>query len=244
MTVPYATKDPTTPALGLIVLRVDETIEQEFRILLPANAARLHVSRVQSGDDLNPGSIHDMGDRLTEAAALLPAAAGLDVIGYACTSATAQLGAQAVRDRITAGIATRAVTDPLTAVLAQIASLGLSRVGVLSPYAPQVGAPLLAALAGAGITVPDTMSFNESTEARVARIDPASTFAAAEQLAARTPMDGLFLSCTNLQTLPILRPLQAALGIPVLSSNHALAWHMAQLAGVPLNPLPDNRSTT
>ena len=244
MTAPYTTTEPTTPALGLIVLRVDETIEREFRTLLPADAARLHVSRIQSGDELTPDSIHDMGDRLTDAAALLPAAAGFDVIGYACTSATAQLGANSIRNRIAAGIGTRTVPDQLTAVLAQIASIGLFRVGVISPYAPQVTAPLLAAFAGAGITVPDTLSFNESTEARVARIDPAATFAAAERLAARTPMDGLFLSCTNLQTLPILRPLQTALGIPVLSSNHALAWHMAQLAGVPLNPLPNERSTT
>ena len=232
MTTDYTTRAPTTPALGLIVLRVDETIEQDFRTLIPPEAARLHITRVQSGDDLNPDTIHDMGTRLSDAAALLPSEAGFDVVGYACTSATAQLGAEAVRNQVAAGIPTRHVTDPLTAVLAQIDALGLNRVGVLSPYTPEVSAPILTAFRNAGINVPDTLSFNESTEARVARIDPASTEAAAMALAARTPLDGLFLSCTNLQTLPILAPLQDVLGIPVLSSNAALAWHMKRLAGV------------
>ncbi|WP_299694696.1 aspartate/glutamate racemase family protein [uncultured Tateyamaria sp.] len=229
-TPPFITQTPTTPALGLIVLRVDETIEQDFRTLIPAGTARLHVSRVQSGDDLNPGTIHDMGTRLTAAAELLPKAAGFDVVGYACTSATAQLGSDAVRAQIKAGIPTRHVTDPLTAALAQIASLGLTRVGVISPYTSDVAAPINNAFRAAGIEVPDMASFDESTEARVARIAPSSTYAAAIELAARTPLDGVFLSCTNLQTLPILQPLQDALGLPVLSSNAALAWHMSRLA--------------
>ena len=104
---------------------------------------------------------------------------------------------------------------------------------VIRPAKPKtVAAPIQSAFEAAGITVPDTLSFDESTEARVARIDPASTKAAATALAARTPLDGLFLSCTNLQTLPILGALQDTLGIPVLSSNAALAWHMTQLAGI------------
>ncbi|MEO1777248.1 MAG: aspartate/glutamate racemase family protein [Pseudomonadota bacterium] len=228
----YTVKAPTTPALGLIVLRVDETIEQDFRTLIPPQTARLHISRVNAGDDLTPETIHEMGTQLTTAAALLPKGADFDVVGYACTSATAQLGADTVRTHITAGIRARHVTDPLTAALARIKSLGLHRVGILSPYTPAVAAPIQRAFHAAGIAVPDTLSFNESTEARVARIDPAATYAAAVTLARRTSLDGLFLSCTNLQTLPILQPLQAALNIPVLSSNHALAWHMTQLAGI------------
>ncbi len=232
MTPRYEIKAPETPALGLIVLRVDETIEDDFRSLIPQGTARVHVARVQSGDDLNPDSIGDMGARLTQAASLLPHAADFDVVGYACTSATAQLGADVVRAQITAGIRTRHVTDPLTAALAQIADLGLRRVGILSPYTATVAAPIQSAFEAAGITVPDTLSFDESTEARVARIDPASTHAAALTLAGRAKIDGLFLSCTNLQTLPILEPLRNALGIPVLSSNQALAWHMKKLARV------------
>ncbi|KKK48836.1 hypothetical protein LCGC14_3141130, partial [marine sediment metagenome] len=66
---------------------------------------------------------------------------------------------------------------------------------------------------------------------RVARTDPASIAQAGLQLVAEADaaIDGLFLSCTNLRTLSVIEPLEARLGIPVLSSNQVLAWHLLTL---------------
>lgn len=221
-----------TPAIGLIVLRVDETIEHEFRQFLPAETARLHVTRIDSGDDLTPDSIARMEARLTDTAALLPAAADFDVVAYACTSGTALLGADTVDRLIRAGIPTRAVTNPLTAALAQMRVLNLKRIGIVSPYVASVAEGLTHAFEAGGMTVVDSLSLNESDEARVARIGPDITADAVRALAGRSDMDGLFLSCTNLNTADILDVLDAELGLPVLSSNHALAWHMKRLCGV------------
>lgn len=222
-----------TPALhvfGLIVLRVDETIEDEFRRYIPPDQARLHITRIPSGDNLTPGTIAEMEGNLTTAAALLPPAARFDVVGYACTSGTAFLGADNVASRVSAGASTRAVTNPLTAAIAQFRARGMHRVGIVSPYTPDVARPLCAAFEAAGITVVDTLSLKECDEARVARIDPALTARAATELAQRSAVDGIFLSCTNLRTHGILAPLSEQLGLPVLSSNHSLAWHMMRLA--------------
>ena len=52
--------------------------------------------------------------------------------------------------------------------------------------------------------------------------------------AASIEAEAIFLSCTNLRTLDIIAPLESELGIPVLSSNQVLAWHMAQATGAPL----------
>lgn len=232
----YRLRAPETPALGLIVLRVDETVEPEFRHSIPPNKARLYVSRIPSGDDLTPDSIAAMESGLKTAAGLLPEAAGFDVVGYACTSASARIGADRVHKMIRAGVATKAVTDPLSAALAYIRDLGLSRVGIVSPYVDSVAAPLRDAFCAAGIEVPDMLSFGEKTEARVARIDPASIRDAARALAGRAALDGLFLSCTNLRTQMILGPLQGELGLPVLSSNQVLAWHMSKIAGISQGP--------
>lgn len=220
------------PALGLIVLRVDETIEQDFRRLFAPDDARVHITRIQSGDDLTPDSIAAMKDRLTEAASLLPAAADFDVVGYACTSGTALIGVDEVASRVSAGVATRAVTTPLTAATARIKDLGLSRVGIVSPYVSTVAEGLTRAFETLGVAVGASVSLNEKTEAKVARIAPEVTANAARDLARQGDVDGVFLSCTNLQTLPILGPLSQELGVPVLSSNAALAWHMRQLAGL------------
>jgi maleate isomerase len=231
-TFPYRLIENAVPTMGLIVLRVDETIEEDFRRYIPPDTARLHVSRVHSGDDLTPASIAEMEKGLTAAAALLPPAADFEVVGYGCTSGTALIGADHVRDLVTSGTTTSNVTDPLTAALAAIDHLGLRRVGIVSPYLPSVAEPLCRAFVARGIAVPDTISFGEEVEARVARIDPHSIVEAARALAGRSRLDGLFLSCTNLRTFDILPALVAELGLPVLSSNQVLAWHMTRLAGV------------
>ncbi len=229
---PYALQEDDLPRLGLIVLQVDETIEDDFRRLFPAHVARLHVTRVPSGAELTPDSIAEMKRALPDAARLLPATQPLDVVGYACTSGTTLIGADRVRDLVTGAVQTRAVTDPLTAALAQCHQLGVARLGIVSPYIASVADPIRAAFEAAGITVPDTLSFGEQIEARVARIAPHSIADAARALAQRSKPDAVFLSCTNLRTLDILAPLSEELGLPVLSSNQCLAAHMAALAEI------------
>ncbi len=229
---PYALQEDDLPRLGLIVLQVDETIEDDFRRLFPAHVARLHVTRVPSGAELTPDSIAEMKRALPDAARLLPATQPLDVVGYACTSGTTLIGADRVRDLVTGAVQTRAVTDPLTAALAQCHQLGVARLGIVSPYIASVADPIRAAFQAGGIAVPDTLSFGEQVEARVARIAPHSIADAARALAQRSKPDAVFLSCTNLRTLDILAPLSEELGLPVLSSNQCLAAHMAALAEI------------
>jgi len=231
---PYTLQEDDLPRLGLIVLQVDETIEQDFRRLFPPDIARLYITRVPSGAELTPDSIAEMERMLPAAARLLPSAQPLDVVGYACTSGTTLIGAGKVRDLVTGAAQTKVVTDPLTAALAQCSSLGLGRVGIVSPYIPSVADPIRAAFEAAGILVPDMLSFGEEVEAKVARIAPASIAEAARALVRRSKLDAVFLSCTNLRTLDILAPLTQELGLPVLSSNQCLAMHMGSLAKLTL----------
>ncbi|MGP9790832.1 maleate cis-trans isomerase family protein [Roseinatronobacter sp. NSM] len=229
---PYTLLDDDLPRLGLIVLQVDETIEQEFCRLFPPHLARLHVTRVPSGAELTPDTVANMERALPGAARLLPATQPLDVVGYACTSGTTLIGADRVRGLVTGATQTKAVTDPLTAALAQCARLGLARVGIVSPYIASVAEPIRAAFETAGVAVPDMLSFGEQVEARVARIAPRSIADAARALAQRSKLHAVFLSCTNLRTLGILAPLTRELGLPVISSNQCLAAHMGALAHV------------
>lgn len=228
-TAPYHLSKDSRPRLGLVVLQVDEVIEQDFRASLPKDV-RLHVTRVGSGDALTPQSIAKMKTGLTAAAALLPPAADFDVIGYACTSGTALIGAAVAHDLIRQGARTAAVTDPMTAAVAMMQGKGISRIGIVSPYVADVAEPLAHAFEEEGIFAVRTVSFGEQIEAKVARIAPDAIASAARKLVADGGLDGIFLSCTNLQTSEILAPLQSELGLPVMSSNQVLAWHMLRLA--------------
>lgn len=130
------------------------------------------------------------------------------------------------------GVETPMVTDPLTAALAALRTLGVQWLGLVTPYVENIAAPVRDAFVNAGFAVGEVLTFGEEVEARVARIDPESIKAAAR--AAAKGADAVFLSCTNLRTLDSINALEAELGVPVLSSNQVLAWHMAHATAAPL----------
>lgn len=238
---PYRLTGPIgTRTLGLIVLQADETIEQDFRRLFPPQVA-LHVSRVPSGAELNPDTIAAMEAHLPAAAELLPPAAAFDAVAYACTSGATLIGAGRVAELVGGACRTRAVTDPLTAALAAMRSLGATRVALVSPYITEVAEPIRRAFEAAGLAVPSMLSFGEKIEARVARIDPASIRDAALKAGAAEGVEAVFLSCTNLRTLDVIDGLEAELGLPVISSNQALAWDLARRAGATVSPAAPGR---
>lgn len=223
-------------ALGLIVLQSDETLEHDFRHLIPDAGVALYVSRIPSAPEVSRDSLARMESQMTASAALLPGPVRFDAVGYGCTSGTSVIGAGRVADLIKAGCRTTAVTEPVSALVAACRALGLRRLALLSPYVAAVSEGLRGALAQNGIATPVFGSFNEPEETRVARIDVESIRAAALSLAAAGGVDGIFLSCTNLRTREAIPLIEAQSGLPVLSSNQVLAWHLLRLSGVSDSP--------
>lgn len=219
-------------SLGLVVLQADEVIEQDFRRLFSAPEVALYVTRIPSGADLTPATLAAMEAALPQAAGLLPPSVAFDVIAYACTSGATVIGPERVAALLHGAADVRSVTDPLSAAVAAFRALAVRRIGLISPYVAEVSAELRAALEAAGLEVAAFASFEEKVEARVARIDPAAIAAAALMVGERPEVDAVFLSCTNLRTLDVIEEVEQRLGKPVVSSNQALAWQMARLAGL------------
>ncbi len=219
-------------SIGLIVLQADEVIEQDFRRLFPAGDVAVYTTRIPSGADLTGETLAAMEAALPAATALLPPSVDFGAVGYACTSGATVIGPQKVAALVSGAVRTRAVTDPLTAVLAACRALEVRRIGLVSPYVAEVSGALRGALVDGGFEITAFGSFEEQVEARVARIAPDAIRAAALAIGARPEVEAVFLSCTNLRTLDIIEDLEAELGKPVLASNQVLAWHMARLAGI------------
>ncbi|KEJ89856.1 maleate cis-trans isomerase family protein [Sulfitobacter donghicola] len=225
------TADGARP-LGLVVLQSDETIEGDMRRMMPA-ATQLHVTRVPSAEEVTPASLRAMADHITTAAGLLPKAMRFSSIGYGCTSATAQIGAANVANLIRQGAPADLVTDPLSALVAACRALKIERLAFLSPYTADVSSKLRAALAEAGIETPVFGSFEEANEASVVRIDEHSIKEAACDLVRKADVQAVFLSCTNLRTLDVIKAIETRTGLVCLSSNQVLAWHLCEGANVP-----------
>ena len=75
-------------------------------------------------------------------------------------------------------------------------------------------------------------SFEQVEDAVVARIAPRSIYDAICQVGKAENVEAVFASCTSLQSFDIIEDAEAAIGKPVITSNQALAWHMAKLAGI------------
>jgi maleate isomerase len=51
-------------------------------------------------------------------------------------------------------------------------------------------------------------------------------------------IDAIFVSCTSVRLANAVANIEARTGLPVTSSNHALAWHCLRLAGID-DTIPD-----
>lgn len=216
--------------LGLVVLSTDETLEWEVRGTLARHDLNLLHTRIPARADVTPEDLQSMAPEMTRSAALLPQ--GLSVVGYGCTSASAIIGPDEVTRRIQQAHPGTPVTNPLSGVIAALQALGATRVAMVTPYVPAVNAPMRHALAAHGITVLSEASFGQKEDWTVARIAEASTQRAMLQVGRAEEVQAIFTSCTNLRTFNAIEPVEAALGLPVVSSNQALLWDMLRLAKV------------
>lgn len=226
----YTLAGDSAPPVGLIVLQSDETIEGDFRRMLPETVP-LYVSRVPSDEEVTPETLQRMAGHLTGAASLFPTPLKFTTVGYGCTSGTAQIGADEIAKLVCAGTQAARVTNPLTALVNACNALDVTSVAFLSPYVADVSDRLRTALADQGIASPTFGSFNEANEANVVRISAASIIDAAKDLANQGKAQAIFLSCTNLRTMDVIEKIEAATGLPCLSSNQVLAWDMTRETG-------------
>ena len=217
--------------LGVVVLQTDETLEPEFARMMDIRGVALYHTRIPMSAEVRPDSLARMKNDLPTAVSLLPEA-DFDVIGYGCTSAAAVIGSDGVREAVQSVRPRAAVTDPLRALAAACAALGVKRLGFASPYIPEVSARMRDELERAGFEIAGFASFSESDDRVVARITEESVMRAAETVFAQAQCDAVVVSCTNLRCLRIAPAIEAKIGAPVISSNMALAWHMQKLAGV------------
>ncbi|MDE0750976.1 MAG: Asp/Glu racemase [Planktomarina sp.] len=217
--------------IGIIVLQSDETIERDLMAM--RGDADVFVSRVPSGQEVTAETLESMAGHIAASASLFPQTISFDAVGYGCTSGTAQIGVSEIERLVKFGTQTKTVSQPVSALVAACEHLGLKRIAFLSPYIEGVSANLRQVLQDNGVETPAFGTFGEAEELKVVRISGASVMEAATALVRDSKVDGIFLSCTNLRTLDLIMPLEAALDMPVLSSNLVLAWHLAQLSGNP-----------
>jgi len=219
--------------IGVILLQSDETLEAELRTVLDDERLALYHARIPSAADVTPETLNRMARDLPRAAALLPTARPLDVVGYSCTSGATIIGPDRVAAAIRKVHSGARTTDPITAAMAACRRLGVGKLGFVTPYVAEVSMAIRRKLEGNGFAIGAFGSFEQCEEAVVARISARSVDDAIRTVGVAAEVDAVFVSCTNLRSFDIIDRAEAAIGKPVITSNQAFAWHLLELAGLP-----------
>ena len=228
--------------MGLVILETDLTIETEFRHFLvqDENALRaisLLNTRIPCDDQVTTTNLTSMEGHFSNSLSLFPNNYQFDVIGYGCTSASLLIGEQKIEKLIQSNLHADKVTTPMTAVKKGLKALNVSRVGYLAPYISEIAYAMCSNLESDGFEVGGAATFGEDKDSVVGTISPASILEAIESLASNSKnLEAIFVSCTSLKCASIISIAEERLGIPILSSNSALAWDMAKLSGAKVSP--------
>ena len=124
------------------------------------------------------------------------------------------------------------VTTMTDAVLQACATLGVSRLAVGTAYAPPVNEALRRYLHSTGLEVQTLDALNLTEVDDIRSVGPCQLLDLGRRAFSNaTSADALFISCGGLRTLPVIVPLEAELGVPVISSATAGAWAAVRSAG-------------
>ena len=220
-------------AIGLIVLATDYTIEHEWhQVFSELNGVALYQSRIHNENLITPETLRAMEPRIVECTRVITPDTPVDVIAYGCTSASMAIGEEQVFANIRQAKPDAKCTTPITAAFAAFDAFNAKRIGVLTPYPADVNRIVASYIAARGYQVPVFGSFNADRDTVVARITPQSIEQGVREIIRHDDVDAIFVSCTSVRLMEACAALEKNLGIPLTSSNHAMAWHALRLAGI------------
>ncbi|MGX5723339.1 maleate cis-trans isomerase family protein [Shinella zoogloeoides] len=217
-------------AIGLVVLANDTVIEPEVRRFLPLPGVEVYSSRIPMARDVSPESLAAMADALPRAVELLLPEDRLDVVAFGCTSGSMVIGPERIADIVETVRPGVKVCNPVSASLAAFGALGVSRIGLVTPYSTEVNKRVERFFAANGLDIAARASFHQDSDVSIARIREEDILRSAVEIG-RLDVEAVFLSCTALRCSGIIDAVEAAIGKPVVTSNQALAWDALRKAG-------------
>jgi arylmalonate decarboxylase len=118
------------------------------------------------------------------------------------------------------------------AVVDGLRAVGAQGIGVCTAYGDEVNGRLREFLIAAGFDVQALKGFGLMSFGDPGKKSEADIIALSDEVCAEAPAaEGLLISCGGLRTLDVAKPVEAAHGIPVVSSTQAAFWKAVRLAG-------------
>jgi len=220
--------------LGVVALATDQTCERDFARIFPMEQVGVFVNRVAFSNPTTPENLRKMGPLISDAAALILPSEPLEAICYSCTSASVVVGDTEIEDFIHQVRPNVPVVTPSGSARQAFAALNVTKISVLTPYLVETSQLMAYYFERHGLEIMRFDCLGLEDDSNMARVDHATIIKAA--LATDTPeTQAFFLSCTAMQSVDVIAQIEKLTGKPVVTSNQASAWAMANYARIKIS---------
>ena len=216
--------------IGLLTLSTDPVVERDFRTHFPLDKFNIYVNRVEFNPPVTNENLMAMGPRITKAASLVAPDEPLDVIAYCCTSCATNLGDNVVCENINLGRPGVPAINPALAGQKALKSIGAKKIGLVTPYIEEVSDSVASYFESFNIAVDKNVCMRCESDYEISRVSDQTMIDAAIEVG--KDVDAIFMSCAAFPATRVIKQVEEATGIPVVTSNQAMIWMSYRLMGL------------
>ena len=211
------------PRVGLITLASDFRIEKDFNNVIYGKDIDLYCNRIHCYNPLTNETLKKMADDIPKVTKDILPDQKLDCVAYGCTSGTIAAGYQSVFDRVNLAKPNTKVTTPITSAINALKILKIKKLSIFTPYTDEINQSVINYFTKENIEITQLTYFDIASDLDIGKVDPEHLFDVLTKIDLSNS-DALFVSCTALPVLSIIKDLEKKNGKIVLSSNQTLIW--------------------
>ena len=211
------------PRVGLITLASDFRIEKDFNNVIYGKDIDLYCNRIKCYNPLTNETLKKMADDIPKVTEDILPDQKLDCVAYGCTSGTIAAGYQSIHDKVNSAKPNTKVTTPITSAINALKSLKIKKLSIFTPYTDEINQSVINYFKKENIEIIQLTYFDIASDLDIGKVDPEHLFDVLGKIDLSNS-DALFVSCTALPVLSIIKDLEKKTGKIVLSSNQTLIW--------------------
>ena len=211
------------PRIGLITLASDFRIEKDFNNVIYGKEVDLYCNRIQCYNPLSNEMLKKMADDISKVTEDILPDQKLDCVAYGCTSGTIAAGYQSIFEKVNLAKPNTQVTTPITAAVSALKTLKIKKLSIFTPYTDEINQSVINYFKKENIDIVELSYFDIASDLDIGKVDPGYLL---DVLLKKdlSNSDALFVSCTALPVLSIIKDLEKKTGKIILSSNQTLIW--------------------
>ena len=211
------------PRIGLITLASDFRIEKDFNNVIYGKDIDLYCNRIKSYNPLTNESLKRMADDIPKITEDILPDQKLDCVAYGCTSGTIAAGYKTILEKVNLAKPKTKVTTPITSAINAFKALNVNKISIFTPYTDEINQSLINYFKSENIEISNLSYFDIPSDLDIGKIDPDYLFETLINIDL-SKSDSLFISCTALPVLSLIKDIEKKIGKIIISSNQVLIW--------------------